>query len=67
MGAAAPFYAPSGHEAAQSILVRTLDDVLWPAPARFSAPPPTVGSGALIGGNLGGAFTYIFAVLPIIF
>ena len=26
-----------------------------------------VGSGALIGGNLGAAFTYIFAVLPIIF
>jgi len=36
------FYAPKGHEAAQRILVRMLDDVLWPEPARFKAPPPTV-------------------------
>jgi len=38
----AAFYAPKGHEVAQRILVRTLDDVLWPEPSRYKAPPPTV-------------------------
>ena len=37
--AKAAFYAPEGHTAAQRILVRTLDSVLWP---EHTAPPPTV-------------------------
>ena len=40
----APFvFAPAGHEAAQRILVRRLDDVLWPEASRAQGePPPTV-------------------------
>jgi len=34
-------YAPQGHEQPQSILVRQLDDVLWPASQR-SQPPPAI-------------------------
>ena len=42
VGLAPVVFAPAGHEMAQTILVRRLDDVLWPEASRAREPPPTV-------------------------